>query len=57
MQRGVKADELFQGVGHVAKARAFASEELRDFWEREPLLSREAYERQWLQANYGGIIT
>lgn len=45
---GVTSWSLFSGAGRAARARAYASRELTDFWQAEPLVSREAFERNWL---------
>lgn len=46
---GVASWSLFAGAGRVARARAYASRELVDFWQGEPLVSRARFERDWLE--------
>lgn len=45
---GVPSWALFAGAGRQARAAAYASRELLDFWEGEPLISRTQFERNWL---------
>jgi hypothetical protein len=53
MSLGVKSHDLFAGSGRVLKALAYASEELREFWEHEPLISRQHFESDWLDSQIG----
>lgn len=53
MAKQVHASELFQGTGRALKALAYASDELREFWEHEPLISRQHFEADWLDSQIG----
>lgn len=46
LAKGVAPRSLFMGP-HI-HADAYASEELRDHWERHPRLTFEAFEKQWM---------
>ncbi|MBQ9918036.1 MAG: hypothetical protein IJO71_12665 [Microbacterium sp.] len=50
--RGVRAniDAITLFMGPELRARAYASEELRDWWEQHPRLTFEDFERQWAAA-------
>lgn len=53
MARGVTGSELLRGAGHHKKRAAYASEELQQFVERDPVRTRTEFERQWLDAHIG----
>lgn len=53
MAKGVRSRELFEGNGRALKALAYASDELREFWESEPLISRQRFEADWLDSQIG----
>lgn len=50
--RGVEAqvDALTLFMGPAVRAYAYASEELRDWWQQHPRLTYEDFERQWTAA-------
>lgn len=47
-QKGIEPLSLF--MGNAARARAYASEELIEWWETHPRMPFAAFERQWLAA-------
>ena len=44
---GITSRSLFMGSHN--RAYAYASEELRDHWQRYPRITFEAFERQWMR--------
>lgn len=50
-RRGQKAriDDYSLFIGNEAHARAYASEELIEWWERNPRPVYERFERQWVE--------
>lgn len=47
---GIGLWAMFAAPGHAAAFRAYASEELRDYVANHQPLTRNEFERQWLQA-------
>ena len=52
--RKVRGEDLLSGPGHPARRAAYASDELREYIEHHPLLSRTEYERWWLTGRMTG---
>lgn len=44
---GIDPYSLF--IGNGARARAYASRELLDHWDRSPRITFEQFERQWME--------
>jgi len=53
---GITFEQLLSGPGHHMKFRAYATRELHDFAESNPLKTRQVFERQWLDSHHVSAV-